>query len=174
MSTEMTKSEQEWRELLTPEQYHILREKGTERPFTGAYVDAKEDGVYRCAACGAELFDSTANVYLISQVSIPELRNSNRLASDFLNAKAPSFEVVLNRFENSSLGLDEEQITKILTRKPSWKIPNNYIAVRDMQTTAIPLAMTDAPIAQVIRQMARAAVGLPEKQAKKKKLMNLF
>jgi pilus assembly protein CpaE len=121
-----------------------------------------------------KLFDPGATVYLVSQVSIPELRNSNRLASDFLNAKAPSFEVVLNRFENSTLGLDEEQITKILTRKASWKIPNNYMAVRDMQATAIPLAMTDTPIAQMIRQMARAACALPEKPAKRKKLMNLF
>jgi pilus assembly protein CpaE len=120
------------------------------------------------------LFDPIASVYLVSQVSVPELRNSNRLASEFLNAKAPKFEVVLNRFENSSLGLDEEQITKIITRKASWKIPNNYVAVRDMQTTAVPLAMTDAPIARVIRQMARAACGLPEKPVRKKKLMNLF
>jgi pilus assembly protein CpaE len=94
--------------------------------------------------------------------------------SEFLNAKAPKFEIVLNRFENSSLGLDEEQITKILTRKASWKIPNNYTAVRDMQATAIPLAMTDAPIARAIRQMARASCALPEKPAKKKRLMNLF
>jgi len=120
------------------------------------------------------LFDPIASVYLLSQVSIPELRNSNRLVSEFLNAKAPKFEIVLNRFENSSLGLDEEQITKILTRKASWKIPNNYTAVRDMQATAIPLAMTDAPIARAIRQMARASCALPEKPAKKKRLMNLF
>jgi peptide-methionine (R)-S-oxide reductase len=52
------KSEDEWRRELTPEQYHILREKGTERAFTGEYAHAKEDGVYRCAACGQELFDS--------------------------------------------------------------------------------------------------------------------
>ena len=60
MSTDITRSEQEWRELLTPEQYHVMREKGTERPFTGAYVHTKDDGIYRCAACGAELFDAGA------------------------------------------------------------------------------------------------------------------
>ena len=60
MSTEIRKSEQEWREQLTSDQYRVMREKGTERPFTGAYVDAKQDGVYRCAGCGAELFDSNA------------------------------------------------------------------------------------------------------------------
>lgn len=52
------KSDAEWRALLTPEQYRIMREKGTEAPFTGALNDNHEDGVYRCAACGAELFAS--------------------------------------------------------------------------------------------------------------------
>jgi peptide-methionine (R)-S-oxide reductase len=58
MSTKVQKSEEEWREQLTPEQYDILRRQGTERPFTGEYVNEKGDGVYRCAACGAELFTS--------------------------------------------------------------------------------------------------------------------
>jgi peptide-methionine (R)-S-oxide reductase len=58
MSTEVSKSEQEWREQLTPEQYEVLRRKGTERPFSGEYVYNKADGMYRCAACGADLFSS--------------------------------------------------------------------------------------------------------------------
>jgi peptide-methionine (R)-S-oxide reductase len=58
MSAKVKKSEQEWREQLSPEQYRVLREQATEAPFTGRYVDTKEDGSYRCAACGAELFRS--------------------------------------------------------------------------------------------------------------------
>ncbi len=52
------KSEAEWRQQLTPEQYHILREKGTERAFTGQLVNNHADGIYHCAACGAPLFKS--------------------------------------------------------------------------------------------------------------------
>src|SRR5919106_1618699 len=54
----LQKSEQEWREELSPEEYHVLREQGTERAFTGAYWDTKSPGVYRCRACGQELFSS--------------------------------------------------------------------------------------------------------------------
>ena len=56
MSEDLNLSEEEWRKKLTPEQFHILREKGTEKPFTGMYWDAKDDGVYCCVACDAELF----------------------------------------------------------------------------------------------------------------------
>ena len=54
------RSEREWREVLTPQQYEVMRAKGTEPPFTGRYVYSKDKGVFRCAACGAELFSSDA------------------------------------------------------------------------------------------------------------------
>ena len=58
MGTKVSKNEQEWRSQLTPEQYEVTREKGTERPFTGEYWDAKQQGTYRCVCCGGELFSS--------------------------------------------------------------------------------------------------------------------
>ena len=60
MSDGMTKTDEEWRKELTPEQYEVMRKKGTEPPFTGKYTYSKEDGIYRCGACGAELFSSDA------------------------------------------------------------------------------------------------------------------
>ncbi len=60
MPTKIQKTEEEWRRELTPEQYRVLREKGTERPWSGVLNDAKEPGVYRCAACKTELFRSEA------------------------------------------------------------------------------------------------------------------
>jgi peptide-methionine (R)-S-oxide reductase len=58
MAEKVTKTEQEWREELSPEAYAVLRQAGTEAPFTGRYVHEKADGTYRCAACGNELFSS--------------------------------------------------------------------------------------------------------------------
>ncbi|MGA9532854.1 MAG: peptide-methionine (R)-S-oxide reductase MsrB [Anaerolineales bacterium] len=58
MVDKIEKSDDEWREELTPEQYRIMRQGKTERAFTGRYYKSKEDGTYRCAACGAVLFDS--------------------------------------------------------------------------------------------------------------------
>jgi peptide-methionine (R)-S-oxide reductase len=58
MTDKIIRSEEEWRRTLTPKQYYITREKGTEHPFTGKYYRFKEEGVYRCVGCGSELFGS--------------------------------------------------------------------------------------------------------------------
>ena len=58
--SDVSKTDEEWRQELTPEQYEVLRRKGTERAFTGKYAFSKDDGMYRCAGCGAPLFSSAA------------------------------------------------------------------------------------------------------------------
>ena len=58
MTTEVTKTDDEWRAELSPEEYQVLRKSGTERAWTGEYVETKTQGVYRCRACGSELFRS--------------------------------------------------------------------------------------------------------------------
>jgi Flp pilus assembly CpaE family ATPase len=113
------------------------------------------------------LFKEGSTVYLVIQAGIAGLRNSNRLISQYFLTTVPKLEIVLNRFEPRSMGVSEDQITKALTRPAQWKIPNDYNAVKRMQTTAIPLALEDSPISRLIRQMARTACGLPAVAEKK-------
>ena len=58
MATDISKTDEQWRQELTPDQYEVLRQKGTEPAFSGEYVDNKDSGMYRCAGCGADLFRS--------------------------------------------------------------------------------------------------------------------
>ena len=112
-------------------------------------------------------------MYLVTQVSIPELRNSNRLVTEFFTSAGPKLEIVLNRFMSRSLGVDDEHITKALTRPAKWKVPNDYATAQRTQNTATPLSLEDSPISRVIRQMARTACGMPA-TADKKKRFSLF
>jgi peptide-methionine (R)-S-oxide reductase len=58
MKSKLSKTDKEWKQQLTPEQFHVCREKGTERAFTGEYYDSQEEGVYQCVCCGNDLFSS--------------------------------------------------------------------------------------------------------------------
>gem|GEM_PF-663657 len=123
---------------------------------------------------GTSLFKDGSTIYLVIQAGIAGLRNSNRLISQYFTTGIPKLEIVLNRFQHRSMSVDEDQVTKALTRPAQWKIPNDFAAVRRMQHTAIPLALEDSAISRVIRQMARSACGLPPLQEKEKKLVFSF
>jgi pilus assembly protein CpaE len=115
------------------------------------------------------LFDVSTTIFLVTQVGIPELRNSHRLISQLSAAGGPRLEIVLNRYDARSLEIDEEHITRALTRPPDWRIPNNYAAVRRMQNTATPLTEGSSPISRAIREMTQSICGQPTVEEKKKK-----
>lgn len=119
------------------------------------------------------LLEAATTVYLITQVSVSELRNSNRLVSEFFASRSTKLQIVLNRFTPRSLVIDEESITKALTLPAAWKIPSDYPAARHAQNSATPLVLGDSPIGDVIRQMARTACGLPA-TAERRKRFGLF
>jgi pilus assembly protein CpaE len=113
-------------------------------------------------------YKEASTFYLVTQASIPELRNSNRLITQFFAGAVPKLEIVVNRFESRALGVSEEHIAKALTRPVQWKIPNDYASVRDMQIHATPLVLSDSAITRQIRQMVRSVTGQDLVQAKKK------
>ncbi len=126
------------------------------------------DAGYRLDLKDSALFDISATTYLVTQVDISELRNANRLISQFFATKGRKLQIVLNRYTSRNILFDEEHITKALTRPAQWKIPNDYAAAQRTRHAATPLALEDSPISIVLRQMARKACGLPEMSEKKK------
>jgi pilus assembly protein CpaE len=117
---------------------------------------------------GTTLVERADTVYLVMQAGIPELRNSHRVISEYFKSGGSNLEIVLNRFMPRSGGVDEEHISKALTRPVQWKIPSDYVTVRRMQNEATPLALEDSMIARAIQDMARTACGMPAKPEKKK------
>jgi pilus assembly protein CpaE len=105
----------------------------------------------------SEIFDQAEIIYLISQIGIPELRNSNRVITGGLAFCAEKIQVVLNRYEPKMHLLARPDIEKALTRPASWKIPSDYATVYDMQTGAKPLVQEDCQISRVIWAMAEKA-----------------
>ncbi len=128
----------------------------------------------RLELMGTTAYREATTVYLVTQASIPELRNSNRLITQFFSAQVPKLEIVINRYESRVLGVSEEHITKALTRPAQWKIPNDYAAVKNMQISAKPLVLTDSAISRQVRLMVSSVTGKSEAPAKKKKAFSLF
>ncbi|HUD15525.1 MAG TPA: AAA family ATPase [Terracidiphilus sp.] len=114
----------------------------------------------------AKFLDDSAVLYLVTQIGVTELRNSNRMIVRFFVSRGSKLQVVVNRYTPQSLLLDDRAVEKALTRSIDWKIPDDYAAARRTQNAATPLAMEDSPISRAIRRMARKACGLSEEDEK--------
>jgi hypothetical protein len=113
-------------------------------------------------------------VYLVTQVGVTELRNSNRLISQYFAARSRSLQIVLNRYTQDALIFNNEQIAKALTRPAQWRIPDDYATARRTQSATTPLALENSDISLAIRRMARAACGLKAPRKKSSFLRSLF
>ena len=114
------------------------------------------------------LFDATATIYLVTQFGVPELRNSNRLITQFFTARGRRLQIILNRFGRMGLSFDEAQLTKALTRPAQWKVPNDLSLINQFDDVSSPRVQKSSPVWAVLRQMARKACGLPDEEEKKK------
>ncbi len=147
--------------------FQILR-----RQFAYIVVDAGT----AAGAAADTLLDLADAVYLVTEVSIPALRNARRLLS-FMTERQnnPHVEVILNRFNAREFEIDENSATKALARPVDWKVPNDFPSVRMAENTGVPLAMKDSPISRVMHKMAIQAAGRPAQPEKKSKtLLGLF
>jgi pilus assembly protein CpaE len=115
----------------------------------------------------ARFFDESAILYLVTQVGVTELRNSNRMIGQYFSSRGPKLQIVVNRYMQQALLFDDKAIEKALTRSIDWRVPDDYATARRTQNAATPLAMEDSPISRAIRRMARKACGLPEVEARK-------
>jgi pilus assembly protein CpaE len=133
-----------------------------------SFVYVVVDAGSRVDLMGTSLFGDSSTLYLITQVGVSELRNANRLITQYFAARGHSLQIVLNRYTPHAMIFDEQQIAKALTRPALWKIPDDYATARRTRSTATPIALEDSPISDVIRQMARTACGLSAHPEKKK------
>lgn len=124
----------------------------------GTRLDLTETSIFRDAHA----------VYLVTQAGIPELRNSNRLISQYFAEDGPKLEIIINRYQARKFDVSEAEINRALTRSARWKIPNDYNSVRQMQINASPLSIENSPVSREIRRMAGALNGDRAVQRKKK------
>jgi pilus assembly protein CpaE len=179
LSTVMVKHSSGLSVLAAPDRYSPLdiREDSIEKlvnvvrqDFDYVVVDAGAG----MGPVGRALLNSATTVYLVLQVSLPELRNANRIISEFFQSDVPQLEIVLNRFSPRSVEIDEEAIKKALTTQAKWKVPSDYVAVRKAQNSASPIVLEGSPISQAIRQMAKSVPGSTPAVETKKKKFSIF
>jgi pilus assembly protein CpaE len=174
LSTLLTKHSSGLSVLAAPDKYTQVQ--ASDEAVERLLAIARQDFDYvvvdigsRFSSTGKDIFQASSVVYLVVQVSISELRNANRLISELFKSNGAKLEIVLNRYTPRTLGIDEDSITKALTKPITWKIPNDFPAARRAQNAATPLVLEDSAISRVIRQMARSACGLSATQGKKKR-----
>jgi pilus assembly protein CpaE len=116
------------------------------------------------------LFDAAEKVYLVTQVSVADLRNAHLLIqAHFQKDDRRKVEVVLNRFGSRTEEIDAASIEKALTVAPNWKVPSDFQAVRQAQNTATALVSKDGPVTRVLTAMARAACGKAVNEVRKRR-----
>jgi pilus assembly protein CpaE len=120
------------------------------------------------------LFETASTVYLVAQVGVADLRNSNRFVTRyFSNGDSEKLEIVLNRYTPRDIEIDEAAITKALTRPAKWKIPNDFLTTRRAQNTGTPIAFEKNNLARAFVEMANAACGRAA-SPEKRKMFGLF
>lgn len=135
------------------------------REFDNVIVDVGS----RIDLMGTALFNEASTIYLVTQAGISELRNSNRLISQFFTEGGPKLEIVVNRFEPRSLGgVNEEVITRALGRPLRWKIPDDQDATRKLQHGASGHSLAETSISRVSLEMAASITGRPLSRESKK------
>ena len=114
------------------------------------------------------LFQMADIVYLVTQLNIPSLRNTQRFVSHIQREEDRRIELVVNRFDARNTEFDDERVAKVLGLQPKWKVPNDYGAVHRSSNAGNALIMEKSPVANALRNMARVAAGRPAAAAKKK------
>jgi len=121
------------------------------------------------------LFERAAKLFMVTEVGVPELRNSNRLVTACPSQWLSKLEIVLNRYSTRTLGIGEAAIEKALTKRPRWRIPSDYHAVQRSHRNSSALVLEESPISEVICQMATASAGaIAVAETPKNKLADLF
>jgi pilus assembly protein CpaE len=138
------------------------------KSFDYVVVDAGS----RLELADTRIFDIASTIFLVTQVSVPELRNSNRLITECLQDYSAKLEVIWNRYTAEMFGLNEEAIEGALTLPAQWRIPNDFAAVRRMHDTAE--SLKESGIRCVVKKMVASASGLREEKQEKKKKASLF
>jgi Flp pilus assembly CpaE family ATPase len=126
----------------------------------------------RADLMGTSLFSEATTIYMVTQAGISELRNADRLISRYFSEGSQKLEIVINRFDANSQRVTEEQITKALGTPARWKIPDDYDATRQMQSSEAPLSVAESSFSRLIAEMANS-VNEPSSAQEKKKGLSL-